>query len=131
MPRINAKKARCGDLIFDSTGERDRYIELKELERRGDIRDLQCQPRFILQPRFKNLFTGKWVAAITYTADFQYVKWTKLQNGLNTASLVVEDWKGYLKREQRLSIKMFMFQHQDIEFVLTGPASKTKTGRKR
>jgi len=130
MPRINAKKARCGDLIFDSTGERDRYIELKELERRGDIRYLQCQPRFVLQERFKNLFTGKWVATITYTADFQYTK-TSPRDRRFTDHAVVEDWKGYLKREQRLRIKMFMFQHQNIEFVMTGPASKTKTGRKR
>ena len=127
MPRINAKKARCGDLIFDSTGERDRYIELKELERRGEINDLQVQPRFVLQSRFKNLFTGKYVAAITYTADFRY----GCDDPRRGARIVVEDWKGWLKREQRLRIKMFMFQHQDIEFVLTGPASKTKTGRKR
>lgn len=131
MPRIRAKKCRLGDLVFDSLGERERYIELKELERRGTIKNLECQPRFVLQSRFKDLFTGKWVAAITYTADFRYVAWSEPEPGLWESHLVVEDYKGYLKREQRLRIKMFQFKHQDIEFRLSGPASTTRTGRKR
>lgn len=38
---------------FDSKRESERYLELKLLEKAGEISDLKLQPRFILQHGFK------------------------------------------------------------------------------
>lgn len=65
---------------FDSKGERDRYVQLKLLERAGVISDLQVHVPFQLVPK-----DGK-ERAICYEADFVYME---------KGERVVEDFKGY------------------------------------
>ena len=65
---------------FDSKGERDRYVQLKMLERAGVISDLQVHVPFQLVPK-----DGK-ERAICYEADFVYME---------KGERVVEDFKGY------------------------------------
>ena len=80
---------------FDSKRECDRYIVLKDAERRGVISELVCQPKFELVPavyrdEIKHLKTKDKIVkrcvqlAITYRGDFQYKK---------DGELVVEDVK--------------------------------------
>ena len=56
---------------FDSKKERNYYILLLDRERDGEIRDLQTQVTFELQPSFKDS-NGKTIRAIKYIADFVY-----------------------------------------------------------
>ena len=76
------KKTQVDMYVFDSIAESRRYKELALLERAGEIKDLQLQPRFLLQESFKK--NGKTYRKIEYVADFMY-----FQKGKN----IVEDVK--------------------------------------
>ena len=90
------EKVEFNGIKFDSKRERDRYMVLKDAERRGLISELKCQPTFELMPAIyhdevKHLKTKDKIIkrcdqlAITYKGDFQYMK---------DGQLVVEDVKG-------------------------------------
>ena len=64
------KKIQVDMYVFDSIAESRRYKELALLERAGEIKDLQLQPRFLLQESFKK--NGKTYRKIEYIADFMY-----------------------------------------------------------
>lgn len=66
-------------LTFDSKKEAKRFIELETLEKVGMISDLETQPRYVLQDKFK--YRGVTIRAITYLADFRYK----------------QDWKVYVE----------------------------------
>lgn len=76
---------------FASKREADRYGELVMLERAGEIRALECQPRYPL------VVNGVKVA--TYVADFVYAD-------ADTGALVVEDAKGVRTREYVIKAKL-------------------------
>ena len=50
--KYGANKVEVDGIKFDSQRESKRYIELKQLERAGIIKDLQLQVVFELQPKF-------------------------------------------------------------------------------
>lgn len=90
------EKVEFDGFKFDSKRERDRYIILKNAEKKGIISELKLQPTFILVPAIYHEETiplktkSKTVRRcdqlpITYKADFSYIK-----NGI----LTVEDVKG-------------------------------------
>lgn len=102
MPKskYKARKFTVDGIEFHSKKEANRYIELKLLERRGEIRGLQMQIPFLLVPaqyeerieytpkrnlekRVKRLVEQK----VSYVADFVYSR--------NNGEIVVEDVKGY------------------------------------
>lgn len=64
------KKTQVDMYVFDSIAESRRYKELALLEKAGEIKDLQLQPRFLLQESFKK--NGKTYRKIEYVADFMY-----------------------------------------------------------
>ena len=110
------EKVEFDGIKFDSKRERDRYMVLKDAERRGVISELKCQPKFTLIPaqyheEEKQLKTKvKMVKkcdflAITYTGDFQYVK---------DGKIVVEDVKGMVTPEYKLKEKMMAYFHHII-----------------
>jgi len=67
MSKYKARKVRYDGYIFDSHIERDRYIELKLLEKAGKISELVVHPRpFELIPKQRDEL------AITYRPDFMY-----------------------------------------------------------
>lgn len=70
---------------FDSKKECYRYIQLKEIEKNGNISDLKTQVVFELAPSV--IINGRKKPPIKYKADFVYK-----QNGIK----VVEDVKGKL-----------------------------------
>lgn len=81
---------------FDSEHERDRYAELKLLERAGAISELKIQPAFTLVPAVKE--KGKVVQrAVTYKADFSYIR---------DGKLIVEDAKGVRTDVYKLKKKL-------------------------
>jgi len=76
--KFGAVKTIVDGITFDSKAEAKRYSELRLLEKRGLIRDLEMQVRYD--------FAVNGVKIGFYKADFRYV-----ENG----SRVVEDVKGY------------------------------------
>ena len=110
------EKVEFDGIKFDSKRERDRYMVLKDAERRGVISELKCQPVFELMPaiyhdEIQHLKTKDKVVkrcdqlAITYRGDFQYIK---------DGNLVVEDCKisKYLiPKENVLKEKMMFAVH--------------------
>lgn len=78
MSKYRSTGVRIDGYYFRSKKEGERYVELKYMQRAKEISALETQPKFTLIPE-NNLFR-----ALTYNADFRYIK-----NG-NT---IVEDVK--------------------------------------
>jgi len=97
-----SQKVTSDDGTFDSKKEYRRWCDLKLLERAGEIRDLQRQVPFTLQPAFS--IGGSVVASITYRADFVY---------LSGATMVIEDAKGYHTKDFLLKWRMLKYQFRD------------------
>ena len=99
-PKYGNKRTVVGGLKFDSKAEANRYLELKVLEKAGEISKLECQPKYILQPK-----KGK-IGAITYRGDFYY-----LERG---GQEVVEDVKGFETAVFKLKKRMFEYHYPHI-----------------
>jgi hypothetical protein len=107
--KYHARKTTVNGIEFDSMAESRRYQELLLLQRAGEISGLELQPRFILQPTFRDS-QGRTHRAIAYIADFEYV-----ENGRR----IVEDVKGgkaTQTAEFRIKWKMAVRQYPDVEF---------------
>lgn len=91
---------------FDSQKERNHYIGLKMLERAGEIRDLELQKEFVLQPSFKK--NGKTYRKISYIADFYYFS-------IKDNKYIVEDTKGFKTEVYKLKKKIFEYVYKDYE----------------
>ena len=88
---------------FDSLKELNRYEQLKLMEKAGEIKNLERQKKYVLQPSFK--FLGKTIREIGYVADYVYEK---------DGKLVVEDCKSPITRKNpvyKLKKKMMMYVH--------------------
>lgn len=95
-----AKAAKANQITgrrFASKAEARRYLELKMLERAGQISELECQPRFEL-----HALDGSKVAS--YLADFRYLE-------RSTRTVVVEDFKGVATQIYRLKKKLVEAEH--------------------
>lgn len=100
MPRRSKygnKKTEVDGITFDSKAEARRYVDLKLLEKAGQIGDLRLQPVYQLRgPR------GGVVCK--YIADFEY---KELDKTGYAKRLVVEDVKGTRTRLFSLKAKLF------------------------
>lgn len=106
MAKYNNKKVTYDGIKFDSIREKNRYIELKLLERAGEIKDLKLQPIFELQPKYKK---GKNIrSSIKYIADFQYFD-------IRENKTVIEDVKGVRTPVYNLKKKIFEYVYPDSE----------------
>lgn len=104
--KFHATKVKDGNLTFDSKREYNRYLELKLLERAGEIQDLTLQPEFELQPAFDK--DGKHYRKITYRADFRYY---------DHGTIVVEDVKGYKTDVYKLKKKLFEYKYPQYQII--------------
>ena len=98
------KRAEADGIVFHSKAERDRYLELKFLERMGVIAELDLQPKFKLMDSFK--YKGKTYQAMHYIADFRYKE-------VETGIWIVEDVKGVRTSEYNNKMKLFLNQYGD------------------
>lgn len=73
MNKYHNCKVMVDGIKFDSKAEARRYAELKLMEDTGHIKELKLQPKFELQPKYKNS-KGQCIRAITYKADFSYIE---------------------------------------------------------
>ena len=108
--KYGAKKTTVDGITFDSKREAERYVELKALQRYGQIEKLVMQPAFVLQEPFVRP-NGQKVRAIKYVADFQYIE----RKGLDRWFSVVEDVKGVETPVFKLKRKLFWAEYPNTE----------------
>lgn len=105
-PKVNkyqAQKCVYNGLKFDSHKELRRYLELRLLERSGQITCLKRQVKFELIPAQKDE-SGKCIErAVSYIADFVYQN----ENG----KTVVEDTKGVRTKEYVIKRKLLLWRY--------------------
>lgn len=99
---------------FDSAAEARTYAELQIRQERGEISDLELQPRFELIPAFTDS-NGEKTRSATYTADFRFID--------DKGRTVVVDVKGGKATQTQafnLRWKMLRYLHRDskIKFEL-------------
>lgn|SRR3990167_1628301 len=98
---------------FHSGLEYRRYQELLLLQKAGEIKNLECQPKWELLPKFTDAHGGKH-RAITYKADFIY---TEVKDGIEIE--IVEDVKSPPTRKEAAYIirkKLLLFRYDDFVF---------------
>lgn len=86
--------------------ECDFYKYLIELKEQGEVLEIELQPCFILQEKFK--YKNKCVRAITYKADFR----VEYIDGLK----VVYDVKGMVTESFKLKFKLVKFKYPNLDF---------------
>lgn len=84
--KYHAKKVTWYGETFDSKKEAERYLVLKDMEKRGEILSLERQKEFVLIP--SQTRDGVTERPCKYVADFVYTK---------DGKMIVEDVKGYKK----------------------------------
>ena len=117
--KYHNKKVVHDGIKFASKSEGERYLELKAMQEKGEIRDLVLQPKFILQESFRK--NGELFRAIHYVADFQYY--------LND-QLVIVDVKGYMgytTPEFRIKRKIFEARYPDLSLTITQMNNRKRT----
>lgn len=87
----NVKKKTVDGIVFDSGHEAERYVELKLMQRAGEISELELQPRIPItiggiEIRMRSGRFHIKGRHVTYVADFRY-------QDLNTGERIVEDAK--------------------------------------
>ena len=103
-----SKKTVVDGITFDSKKESLRYLELKRKQELGQISNLELQPSFELQEKFKR--DGKTYRPITYIADFKYVE---------DGKVIVEDVKSYFTAKNdlyKMKKKMLLYKYEGFEF---------------
>lgn len=105
--------------IFDSMKEYDRWMQLKLLEKSGEISELERQKTMLIQGEFthRDLQGEHKIGKITYKADFFY-----LHNG----NYIVEDVKPFdnntgryrLTKDFTLKWKLLMNKYPSFQFVI-------------
>ena len=103
--KYHNSKTIIDGIKFDSKKESLRYQELKLLEKNGDITELELQPRFTLQPKYRK--NGKTIRKIEYVADFSY----RDKKGKH----IVEDVKGIKTEVYKLKKKIFEYKYPTLE----------------
>jgi hypothetical protein len=100
--KYRAQPTEVDGIRFHSKAEARRYLELKLLEKAGEVKELELQPKFPLYAPSKSW--GKHELVAIYVADFRYRKGPR---GL----LVIEDVKGMKTPVYRLKKKWFEAQY--------------------
>lgn len=108
-----AKKVVVGDEKYDSKKEYNRHLELKLLEKSGNIKSLERQIRFEVFPKQEK---GGWYKrgerAIFYVTDFVYYDNDKQR-------WVCEDTKGYITEIYKIKRKLFKYRYPEYELIET------------
>ena len=124
--KYRAKKVTVNGIVYDSKKEARRHAQLLDMERKGEITDLQRQVKFVLIPAQREPDTigprggvkkGKLLEhECAYVADFVYrMPAHTSQSPSVTAplkgSLIVEDTKGVRTKDYIIKRKLMLFVH--------------------
>lgn len=103
--KYSNQKVVIDNIKFDSKKEANRYLELKIIEKAGEISNLQLQKSFLLIDKQKD------ERAVTYKADFVYYNDKKQR-------WIAEDVKGYKTKEYIIKRKLFKSIYgKDYDFI--------------
>lgn len=105
--KYNASKKVVDGITFDSAREAKRYMELRLMEAAGEIRNLELQPEFVLQPKMR--VDGEVLRAIVYRGDFSYYSCA-------TGKRILEDSKGFRTAVYLMKRKMLLAKFPGIDF---------------
>lgn len=108
MNKYNNKKVVCDGITFDSKAERDYYLYLLDLKQRGIVTDVQLQPSFLLQEKFRK--NGKLYREITYKADFE----VRYADG----HVEIIDVKGMVTKDFAIKQKLFEYKYPELRLLL-------------
>ena len=97
MSKYHSKKVFYDGIQFDSILERNRYVELRLMEKAGVIKNLQLQVKYEIIPKQKG------ERAAYYIADFVYLD--------DRGQVVVEDTKGFKTKDYVLRRKLMLYVH--------------------
>mgnify|MGYP003309414572 CR=1 FL=1 len=97
------KKVIIDGIKFESELEGKRYVQLKLLQRAGEISNLRLQVPFLLQDSFRK--NGKTYRKIEYIADFIYDEKGKT---------IVEDTKGVKTEVFKMKQKLFEYKYLNL-----------------
>lgn len=98
MAKYQNKKTIADNRLFDSKKEALRYLYLRQMEREGVIRGLECQRVFELIPSQRDAETKRVLErACSYKADFCYID--------GSGRMVVEDVKSPATKTPEYIIK--------------------------
>ena len=113
--KYGARKKEVDGHVFDSSREAARYIELKAMQAAGVIRDLELQPRFVLQEGMTDC-GGKRIRKIEYAADFMY---RIVSKDMTNGWVQIEDVKGFRTPVFSLKEKLFRakYPHLRLEII--------------
>ena len=107
---IKSKKVEIDGIKFASPGESERYLELRIMLLKNQIKHLELQPVFELQPKFRK--NGTLYRDIRYIADFRV---TNLDG-----SIVIEDvrgWGGYTTDIYKIKKKLFEYKYPELSLI--------------
>jgi hypothetical protein len=107
--KFNAKKVTVDGIKFDSKAESEYYLHLKELKERGQIKDFELQPPFVLQESFR--LRGELVRQIKYVADFRVFE--------NDGSTFIVDVKGMETADFKIKKKLYLKRFPEPLKLLT------------
>lgn len=105
----NHRTERDG-IVFASRREASDYTDLMLQQEAGLIRNLVCQPRFVLQEKFTDA-SGVKHRAIEYVGDFSYEE-------CETGKLVVVETKGFETQAWRIKRKLFLYRYPQYELQI-------------
>ena len=104
--KVSTPEERTYDgIVFASKAEMRRYKELLLMVKAGVIKDLVCQPKFELVPKFTLL--DETYFPMYYVADFQYYDCEKKKR-------IVEDVKGVETEVFKMKEKLLAYRHHII-----------------
>ena len=106
--KYNARKTTVCGRTFDSKREAEWYMMLREKQRLGKIKHIECQPTYTLLEGFRDN-QGKQQKPITYTPDFL----VEYDDGRRE----VIEVKGVKTRDYLLRKKLFLHMMMDTDIV--------------
>ena len=117
MSKYNSKKVTYDNLKFDSKFEAMFYAYLKELEKKGEISNLERQVKYDLLPKQTDE-NGKFLYhPVYYVSDFEY-------DDINHTHHTV-DTKGFKTADFKIKQKLFYYRtNREIECVSYKDAKK-------
>lgn len=106
--KYNNKKPEAYERKWDSQMELEFYEYNLELQKQGQVVDIELQPVFLLQDKY--IYKGKTVRKMEYKADFKIT--------YSDGSIVVYDVKGMILNDFKLKWKLLRFKYNDMDFRL-------------
>ena len=111
MTKYHSRKTEVNGIMFDSKLEAERYVQLRLLQKAGEISDLKLKPQFQIFMGYTDSETGERHGSRYYEADFKYLD-------LATHCVIVEDTKGIETDVFRLKWELVQSEYPQYLFRL-------------